>query len=218
MSASTPAIATASRATASSRRQLLQPGPRTSTIFMAGSPSQAERVEQEADGEDAGHDDSRECGHQADLHDPAQDHELRQADGDDRHHEGERGTERQALAKERLDDRDGPRRVRVERDRDRHDDRHREWVVTPADLGDQLHRDEAVDERPDPDPDDHVEQDLADEVPGRRPRIAQSLLDRETEVERRRAAPGPDREDPRLDPLLEWQASEHQPADAVSYT
>ena len=55
--------------------------------------------------------------------------------------------------------------------------------------------------------------DLADEVPGGRPGVAHALLHREPEVERRCAAAGPDGEDPGLDPLLERQPSEDQPAD-----
>ena len=145
-------------------------------------------------------------GDQPALDDPPQDEELGQADRDDRHHEGEGGAQRQALAEQRLDDRDRARGVRVERDRDQDDDRHGERVVAAADLGDEVGRHEAVDERADADPDEDVRQDLADEVLRVRPGVAEALLDREPQVERRRAAAGPDLEDPRLDPALDARA------------
>src|SRR5450759_4639602 len=212
ISASTPAIASASRAFASTRRQFAQPDPSTSTTFTVWTSLDSKRVEQEADGEDAGDDDTAEDGDQAELHDPAEDHELGQADRDDRHHEGERGPQRHALAQERLDDRDRACGVRVERDRDGHHDRDRERVLAPADLGNELGRNEAVDERPDADPDDHVEQDPPNQVLRGRPGVAHALLHREADVERRGAAPGPDREDPGPDPLFEGQAPEDEPA------
>src|SRR5450759_4404742 len=96
-SASTPTIATASRALASRRWQLGQPDPRTSIVRMLVSLADQE-VEEIADHQDPGAHGADEDGQQRQFDDAPQDHELGQADGGDRHHESQCGAQRHALA------------------------------------------------------------------------------------------------------------------------
>src|SRR5450759_4690980 len=123
-----------------------------------------EEIEEVTDTEDPDRHDRAEDRDEWPADDAAQDDELGQADGGDRHHEREGRAERHALAEEGLDDWDRAGGIRVERDGDQHDDRHGERVGSTADGGHELRRGVAVDEGPDADADQQVGHDPSNEV------------------------------------------------------
>ena len=145
---------------------------------------------------------------QARLHDLAQDHHLGQREGRDGHHEREGGAHRQALAEERLDDRDRARGVGVERHAEGDERRHRERVARAADLDDELGGHEAVDDGADADADDHVGPDPPDDVERGAPGVAQAVAQGGLAVDR--DAPGADLPDVVLDVALELEPADQQ--------